>query len=182
MPFKFKSLEIKDVVLVEPTVFDDGRGFFMETFKRPDFKDAGIDFVPVQENHSKSAKGVLRGLHYQTEPFAQAKLVRVVRGRIFDVAVDLRKNLTSFGRWVGMELSEMNRLMLYIPRGFAHGFASLEEGTEMIYLVDNDYSKANEQGVFWNDPTIGVKWPIKDPILSEKDAKLPRLEDARLFP
>jgi dTDP-4-dehydrorhamnose 3,5-epimerase len=130
MSFKFRSLEVKDVVLVEPTVFGDSRGFFMETFKRPEFSQAGIDFTPVQENHSKSSKGVLRGLHYQTDPFAQAKLVRVVRGRIFDVAVDMRKSSRTFGKWVSAELSEKNRHMLFVPRGFAHGFASLEDGLE----------------------------------------------------
>ena len=131
MPFKFRILEPKGVVLVEPAAFGDDRGFFMETFRRPDFASAGIDFVPVQENHSRSKKGVLRGLHFQTDPFAQAKLVRVVRGKIFDVAVDMRKSSTTFGKWVGKELSEKNRLMLYVPRGFAHGFAALMAGTSI---------------------------------------------------
>ena len=163
-------------------MFGDDRGFFMETFKRHDFMGAGVDFAPVQENHTRSARGVLRGIHYQTEPFAQAKLVRVVRGRIFDVAVDMRRSSASFGKWAGEELSEKNRLMLYVPRGFAHGFASLEDGTEVVYLVDNDYSKESERGVLWNDPTIGVKWHVNHPILSEKDMKWPALKEAWVFP
>lgn len=181
MPFKFRRLEIKDVVLVEPTVFGDERGFFFETFKRPDFREAGIDFMPTQENHSKSAKGVLRGLHYQTNPFAQAKLVRVVRGKIFDVAVDIRSNSRTFAKWTGAELSEQNRLMLYVPKGFAHGFISLEDDTEVVYLVDNDYSKSSEHGVIWNDSQIQIQWPISSPILSEKDSKWPSLENAPIY-
>lgn len=182
MPFKFRGAGLEGVVLVEPAVFGDGRGFFMETFKAPDFLRAGIDFAPVQENHSKSDRGVLRGLHYQTDPYAQAKLVRVLRGSVFDVAVDLRRSSTGFARWVGAELSDRNRLMLLVPRGFAHGFVALEEGTEVAYLVDREYSKPNERGVIWNDPQIGVNWPIEKPLLSEKDSKLPRLSDALLFP
>jgi dTDP-4-dehydrorhamnose 3,5-epimerase len=181
MPFKFHRLEIPDVVRAEPTVFGDERGFFMETFKRPDFKAAGVDFAPVQENHSKSAKGVLRGLHYQVDPFAQGKLVRVVRGRIFDVAVDMRKGSKTFSKWVGAELSEQNRQILLVPRGFAHGFVSLEEGTEVVYLVDNDYSRESEAGVIWNDSQIGIEWPVKNPKLSEKDSKWPDLKDAKTF-
>jgi dTDP-4-dehydrorhamnose 3,5-epimerase len=182
MPFKFTNLEIRDVVLIEPTVLGDDRGFFMEAFKRPDFRGVGIKFEPVQENHSKSKKWVLRGLHYQTEPFAQGKLVRVVRGRILDVAVDLRKRSPTFAKWVEEELSEENRLMLYVPKGFAHGFLALENDTEVVYLVDNDYSKSNEKGVRWNDPLIGVRWPIKSPLLSKKDENWPTLDEAQLFP
>ena len=175
-------MSVKDVVLVEPSVFEDERGFFMEAFKRSDFLGAGIDFIPVQENHSLSKKGVLRGLHYQTDPYVQGKLVRVVRGRVFDVAVDLRKSSATFGRWVGEELSERNRLMLYIPRGFAHGFISLEDGTEVVYLADSQYSKANERGVVWNDPEIGVAWLSSEPILNERDAGWQKLSEAELFP
>ncbi len=181
MPFKFVRLKISEVVSVEPKVFADDRGFFMETFKKPDFGQAGIAFSPVQENHSRSNKNVLRGLHYQTEPFAQGKLVRVVRGRIYDVAVDMRKNSPTFSRWVGAELSEHNRLMLLVPRGFAHGFVSLEDGTEVVYLVDNDYSKSHEQGVIWNDSSIGIEWPNTNPLLSEKDMKWPILDKAVTF-
>jgi dTDP-4-dehydrorhamnose 3,5-epimerase len=181
MPFKFRRLEIRDVLLVEPTVFSDDRGFFMETFRLSDFKKAGIEFSPVQENHSKSKRNVLRGLHYQSGPFVQAKLVRVIKGRIFDVAVDMRKSSPTFAKWVGVELSETNRLLLLIPRGFAHGFAALEDDTEVVYLVDNDYSKLCEQGVSWKDGKIGIRWPVNKPVVSEKDAKWPDLDHAVLF-
>jgi dTDP-4-dehydrorhamnose 3,5-epimerase len=181
LPFKFTNLDL-GVVLIEPAFFGDGRGFFMETFKRSEFDRAGIEFIPVQGNHSKSSKGVLRGLHYQADPHAQGKLVRVLHGSVFDVAVDLRKSSPQFGKWVGAGISEENRRMLFIPRGFAHGFLSLEDDTEVEYLVDNEYSKESERGVVWNDQRIGVKWPLKDPILSEKDAKWPTIEDAWVFP
>jgi dTDP-4-dehydrorhamnose 3,5-epimerase len=154
----------------------------METFKQSEFKRAGIEFTPVQGNHSKSARGVLRGLHFQTEPHSQGKLVRALRGSIFDVAVDIRKSSPQFGRWVGVVLSAENRRMLFVPRGFAHGFLSLGDGTEVEYLVDNEYHKESERGVIWNDPKIGVEWPIKSPALSEKDAKWPVIDRADLFP
>ena len=182
MPFKFTKLEIKEVVLVEPSRFDDSRGFFMETFKRSEFDSAGIEFTPVQGNHSKSAKGVLRGLHYQADPHAQSKLVRVLRGSIYDVGVDLRKKSPQFGRWVGADLTAENRRMLFVPRGFAHGFLALEDDTEVEYLVDNEYSRESERGVIWDDPQVGVRWPIERPMLSEKDLKWPTLNDAWLFP
>jgi dTDP-4-dehydrorhamnose 3,5-epimerase len=175
-------LEVKDVVLVEPTQFGDSRGFFMETFKKSEFAKEGINFSPVQENLSRSSKGVLRGLHYQSDPFAQGKLVRAMRGRIFDVAVDIRKTSPSFAKWVGVELSDTNKNALLVPRGFAHGFVALEDGTEVDYLVDNEYSKNHEQGVIWNDTRIAVRWPVDGPILSERDSAWPRLEEASLFP
>ena len=153
----------------------------METFKRSEFEKAGIEFTPVQGNHSKSARGVLRGLHFQTEPHSQGKLVRALRGSIFDVAVDIRKSSPQFGRWVGVVLSAENRHMLFVPRGFAHGFLSLEDGTEVEYLVDDEYHKESERGIIWNDPKIGVEWPYGDPILNERDAGWPRLADAQLF-
>ena len=181
MPFKFKPLEVESVLLTEPTVFCDDRGFFMETFRQSDFTQAGVNFLPVQENHSRSAKGVVRGLHYQADPFAQGKLVRVVRGSIFDVAVDMRRSSLTFSKWVAVKLSEENRHMLLIPRGFAHGFASLEDGTEVVYLVDNGYSRESERGVLWNDGDIGIRWPVRDPILSEKDSQWPTLENAQAF-
>jgi len=181
VPFGFRNQGIEDVVLVEPTISVDERGFFMEAFKQKDFSEAGIAFTPVQENHSKSRKGVLRGLHYQTDPYAQGKLVRVVSGRVFDVAVDMRKKSRTFSKWVSAELSQQNRLMLYVPRGFAHGFLALEDDTEVVYLTDNEYSKENEQGVIWNDNQIGVEWPVKKPVLSAKDGALPTLKNARLF-
>ncbi len=178
MPFEFEKLEIDGLVLVKPRVLKDGRGFFMESYKLSDFKKAGIKEEFVQDNHSRSAKGTLRGLHFQKKPFAQAKLVRCVRGRIFDVAVDLRRRSKTFGSWLGVELSEKNGQLLYIPEGFAHGFLALEDGTEIIYKCSREYSKSHDAGVRWNDPEIGVKWGVMAPPLSEKDKNLPLLKDA----
>ncbi|MFA4646569.1 dTDP-4-dehydrorhamnose 3,5-epimerase [Pyrococcus kukulkanii] len=177
MPFEFVRLEIPDVILIKPKVFEDERGFFMETYKRPDFEKAGIKGEFVQDNHSRSKYGVLRGLHFQREPYAQAKIVRVVRGVIFDVAVDLRRNSPTFGKWVGVILSEFNKWQLYIPRGFAHGFVVLSDIAEVVYKVDNVYAPSYEAGIIWNDPDIGIKWPIDNPILSEKDKKWPTLKE-----
>ncbi|NPA16488.1 MAG: dTDP-4-dehydrorhamnose 3,5-epimerase [Aquificae bacterium] len=182
MPFEFIKTNIPDVVLVKPKVFGDERGFFMETYKKSDFEKAGIDTDFVQDNHSKSVKGVLRGLHYQKEPFAQGKLVRCIRGRIFDVAVDIRKGSPTFGKWVGFELSEENKLMLWIPKGFAHGFLVLSEEAEIIYKVSGgEYSPEHDAGIIWNDRDININWPMAEVgniILSEKDKKLPHLKNA----
>jgi len=178
MPFSFKNLEIPEVILVEPKVFEDERGFFMETYKTPDFVAAGIKGNFVQDNHSRSTKGVLRGLHYQTPPFAQGKLVRVVRGEIFDVAVDIRKGSPMYGKWVGVILSEENKNTLYVPEGFAHGFYVLSEITEVTYKTTNVYSPQCEAGVIWNDEDLNIKWPVKEPILSEKDKMWPTLRKA----
>ena len=169
MSFEFKRLEIPEVILITPKIFMDERGFFMETYQKEDFEKAGITGEFVQQNHSKSTKGVLRGLHYQKGPYAQAKLVRCIKGEIFDVAVDIRKNSPTFGKYVSAILSEDNKNMLYIPRGFAHGFEVLSEEAEVIYNVDNIYSKENEYGLIWNDPNLRLDWPIKNPILSNKD-------------
>ena len=163
MPFEFKRLGIPDVILITPRVFTDERGFFIETYQKDDFAKAGITGEFIQQNHSKSVKGVLRGLHYQKEPYAQAKLVRCIKGEIFDVAVDIRKNSPTFGKYVSAMLSEENKNMLYIPRGFAHGFEVLNDFAEVIYNVDNTYSKKSESGILWNDNEIMVKWPIKRP-------------------
>ena len=173
MPFEFKRLEIQDVTLITPKVFIDERGFFMETYQKEEFAKEGITGDFVQQNHSKSVKGVLRGLHYQKEPYAQAKLVRCIKGEIFDVAVDIRKNSLTFGKYVSAILSEKNKNMLYIPRGFAHGFEVLSRKAEVVYNVDNIYSKESESGILWSDHEIMVKWPIKRPLLSEKDKKWP---------
>jgi dTDP-4-dehydrorhamnose 3,5-epimerase len=178
MPFVFKSLEIPEVVLIEPKVFKDERGFFMETYKMPDFTAAGIKANFVQDNHSRSSKGILRGLHYQNPPFAQGKLVRAVRGEIFDVAVDIRKGSPTWGKWVGVILSEENKNMLYVPNTFAHGFCVISEIAEVIYKTTNVYSAEAEAGIIWNDEDLNIEWPIKEPILSEKDKKLPPLKDA----
>ncbi|MCL2219923.1 MAG: dTDP-4-dehydrorhamnose 3,5-epimerase [Chitinispirillia bacterium] len=175
---EFIKTDIDGLVLVKPRVHTDHRGFFLETYSSPVFSAAGIDCVFVQDNHSKSAaKDVLRGLHFQTPPFAQSKLVRVIKGSVFDVAVDLREGSPTFGRWQGFELSERNFHMLFIPRGFAHGFCTLEENTEIVYKVDNPYSRENDAGIIWNDPDIAVKWPAGEPVLSDKDKCLPRLRD-----
>ncbi|QJA05890.1 dTDP-4-dehydrorhamnose 3,5-epimerase [Thermosulfurimonas marina] len=178
MPFEFKPLEIPDVILVKPKVFGDERGFFMETYKASEFKANRIPYDFVQDNHSRSQRGVLRGLHYQLRPMEQGKLVRCMRGRIWDVAVDIRKGSPWYGKWVAVELSEENKLMLWVPPGFAHGFVALEDGTEVIYKVTKEYAPELDRGIIWNDPDLGIEWPIEDPILSEKDRKQPRLRDA----
>jgi len=178
MPFEFKRLEIPDVILIKPKVFGDERGFFMETYKRTDFEKAGIRGEFVQDNHSRSRYGVLRGLHFQREPYAQAKIVRAVRGVIYDVAVDLRKDSPTFGKWVGVILSEFNKWQLYIPRGFAHGFVVLSDVADVVYKVDNLYAPDYEGGIIWNDPELDIDWPIDEPIVSEKDRKWPTLKEA----
>ncbi|GAB6101028.1 dTDP-4-dehydrorhamnose 3,5-epimerase [Thermococcus atlanticus] len=177
MPFEFKRLEIPDVILIKPKVFEDERGFFMETYKKSDFEKAGIKGEFVQDNHSRSKYGVLRGLHFQREPYAQAKIVRCVRGVIYDVAVDLRKNSPTFGKYVGVILSEYNKHQLYIPRGFAHGFLVLSDVAEVIYKVDNVYAPDYEGGLIWNDPDVGIKWPVDEPVVSGKDMKWPTLRE-----
>ncbi|CAI1492445.1 dTDP-4-dehydrorhamnose 3,5-epimerase [Thermococcus nautili] len=178
MPFEFERLEIPDVVLIKPKIFGDERGFFMETYKRSDFENAGIRGEFIQDNHSRSRYGVLRGLHFQREPYAQAKIVRVVRGVIYDVAVDLRLDSPTFGRWVGVILSEFNKWQLYIPRGFAHGFVVLSDVADVVYKVDNVYAPDYEGGIIWNDPELGINWPIDEPIVSEKDKRWPTLREA----
>jgi len=177
MPFEFKRLEIPDVILIKPKVFEDERGFFMETYKKEDFERAGIRGEFVQDNHSRSKYGVLRGLHFQKEPYAQAKIVRCIRGVIYDVAVDLRGNSPTFGKYVGVILSEFNKYQLYIPRGFAHGFVVLSDVAEVVYKVDNVYAPDYDGGVIWNDPDIGIDWPIEEPVISKKDQKLPTLRE-----
>ena len=181
MPFEFIKTEIPDVILIKPKVFQDERGFFLETYKKSDFEKAGIKAEFVQDNHSKSVKGVLRGLHFQKKPFAQGKLVRCIKGRIFDVAVDIRKGSPTFGEWVGYELSEENKHILWIPEGFAHGFLTLSDEAEVIYKVSGgEYSPEHDAGIIWNDPDIDIKWPldqVDEIILSEKDKKLPFLRE-----
>jgi dTDP-4-dehydrorhamnose 3,5-epimerase len=178
MPFNFKRLGIPGLVLVEPRLFEDERGFFMETYKMPDFVAAGIKGDFVQENHSRSSKGVLRGLHYQNPPFAQGKLVRVIRGEIFDVAVDIEKGSPTWGKWVGVILSEENKNILYVPAGLAHGFCVLSKIAEVIYKTTNVYSAESEAGIIWNDKDLNIEWPVKEPTLSEKDQKWPSLKNA----
>ncbi len=181
MPFTAKKLNIDDVVLIEPKVFGDDRGFFMEAFKKSGFEALGICSDIVQINHSKSSKGVVRGLHYQLNPNSQGKIVRVVKGRVFDVAVDLRKGSPSFGKWVGEILSDENKNILWVPQGFAHGFCTLSDDVELIYYcTGSEYSPEGDKGVIWNDKQINVDWPIKNPIISSKDASLPTLGEAEI--
>jgi dTDP-4-dehydrorhamnose 3,5-epimerase len=179
-PLKISETTLPGVLLIEPKVFGDDRGFFMETYRADTFRDIGIGEF-VQDNHSRSARGVLRGLHYQ-EPNAQGKLVRCTRGAIFDVAVDIRRGSPSFGRWFGIELSDANKLMLWIPPGFAHGFCALEEDSDLVYKCTKLYDKASDRSILWNDPAIGIKWPIAEPVLSAKDAAAPRLAEAATLP
>ena len=185
MPFEFRKTELEDVMLVIPKVFEDDRGFFLEGYKKSDFINAGITDDFNQDNHSKSSFGVLRGLHYQTKPKMQAKLVRCIRGKIFDVAVDIRKNSKTFGKWLGVILSEENKNMLYIPEGFAHGFLTLSDTAELLYKASGEYSAQNDRGILWSDPDIGIDWEkyIKNfkPQLSQKDRVQPYLKDVYGF-
>lgn len=178
MPFEFYRLEIPDIILVKPKVFFDARGFFLESYKFSEFRENGIECRFVQDNHSKSVAGVIRGLHYQNPPMAQAKLVRVIKGEIFDVAVDIRKGSPYFKKWVGVILSEENKYMLYIPEGFAHGFCVLSKEAEVVYKCSHEYDPNLEGGIVWNDPEIGITWPIENPIISSKDQKWPYLNYA----
>ncbi len=178
MPFNFKKLSIPEVILITPEIFSDSRGYFSETYKYSDFVKAGIKEYFIQDNYSFSYKGVLRGLHYQKNPDAQAKLVQCLKGKIFDVVVDIRKNSPDYSKWVGIELSEENRLMLYVPSGFAHGFVVISETAEVLYKCTREYSPLNDRGIIWNDPDIDIEWPISEPILSEKDKKHPYLKEA----
>ena len=178
MPFEFEKLKLEGVVLVKPKVFGDNRGFFLESYKKSDFFANGITVEFNQDNHSKSTKGVLRGLHYQAKPFGQAKLVRCSKGRIYDVAVDIRKNSPTFGEYVKVELSEENKHMLFIPDGFAHGFVVLSEEAELLYKASGEYAPKADRGILWCDKDINVDWQIDfEPILSDKDKVQPLLKN-----
>ena len=178
MPFSFSPTEITDVVLVESKSFADNRGFFREGFKRSEFAAAGLPVEFVQDNVSRSAAGVLRGLHYQRDPFAQGKLVSVVQGEIFDVAVDIRSGSPTYGQWVGETLSDENGRMLWLPAGFAHGFCVLSAFADVTYKVAGaEYSGPHDGGIRWDDPDIAIAWPVTDPVLSDKDAALASLAD-----
>lgn len=178
MPFNFKELLIKDVVLIEPIVYADSRGYFLEFYKRSEFVKFGITEIFIQDNHSRSQKGVLRGLHYQNTPHPQAKLIRCIKGEIFDVAVDIRKNSPTYKQWVGEILSEDNKAMLYIPKGFAHGFVVLSDIAEITYKVTEEFSPKHDASIRWNDPEINVNWGVDEPLISEKDENAPLLKDA----
>ena len=177
MPFTFKRLSIPDVILVEPQSFSDHRGFFFESFKESDFFLNGIDKKFVQDNFSHSVNGVIRGLHFQKAPKAQAKLVTVLKGKIFDVAVDIRKNSPTYGKWVSEILSGDTHNLLYVPEGFAHGFCVISDEADVLYKVSNEYSQEHERSIIWNDPKLDIQWPIKKPIISNKDNKLSLLEN-----
>ena len=170
---------LPEVFIIEPQVFGDHRGYFMETYNEAKFHELGITNVFVQDNQSFTAqKGTLRGLHFQNDPMAQAKLVRCGRGAVLDVAVDIRKGSPNYLKWVAVELSAENKRMLFIPRGFAHGFVTLTDDVEFIYKVDNLYSKENDRGIRFDDPAIGVEWGVENPILSQKDTSSPLLKDS----
>lgn len=177
MPFEFEKLEIEGLILIKPKVFGDSRGFFTETYKKTEFEKNGINVEFVQDNHSKSSKGVLRGLHFQVAPKAQAKLVRCTKGKVFDVAVDLRKNSETYGKWQKVELSEDNKHMFFIPQGFAHGFVVLSDEAELMYKTSAEYCPESDRGLLWNDSTVNVDWGIDfEPILSDKDKIQPTLD------
>lgn len=176
--FNFIKTDIDGVVIIEPSVFGDDRGYFMETYNYNEFKENGIDNVFVQDNQSKSRKGVLRGLHFQ-KTFSQAKLVRVIKGAVFDVAVDLREGSATYGKWVGVELTAENKRQFFIPKNFAHGFLVLSDEAEFVYKCDDFYHPEDEGGLLWNDPTVNIEWPITEDmeiLLSEKDKKNPTLK------
>lgn len=178
MPFRFAPTAIADVILIEPPVFPDERGFFMESYKRSEFGAAGIGENFVQCNHSKSSRGILRGLHYQKHPKAQAKLVRALSGEIYDVAVDLRRGSPTYGNWVGATLSAENKKMLYVPVGFAHGFCVVSAEAEIFYMATEEYAPREEGGLLWNDPALGIAWPVAEPRLSLRDQQWPALRCA----
>jgi len=174
---KIVKKKIKGVYEITLNPLKDERGFFMRTYDINRFRDIGITCTWVQENHSFSMKkGIIRGLHFQFPPYVEAKLVRVLRGAVYDVFVDLRKNSPTFGQWDGVELSEINKKMIFIPRGFAHGFCTLTDTSEVLYKVDNFYNLEAEDGIIWNDKQINIDWPVDNPILSDKDAKLSSLK------
>lgn len=168
---------IPDVLIIKPQVFEDDRGYFFESYNKEKFLQNGLDQNFVQDNESKSVKGVLRGLHFQAPPFAQGKLVRVMKGAVLDVAVDIRKNSPAYGQWTSVVLTEENKWMYWVPPGFAHGFATLADDTVFFYKCTNVYNKASEGSIRWNDPDLGIKWDIENPVLSDKDQSAPLFQD-----
>lgn len=180
MPFEFlPTAELPDVILVEPKAFGDARGWLIESYKRSDFANAGVALPFVQDVHSRTeSKGTLRGLHYQLAPHAQGKLVRVLAGEVLDVAVDLRRASPTYRRWTSATLSAANRRALWIPPGFAHGFCTMTDGVEVLYKMTAEYSAPHDRAVRWNDPALGVRWPVDKPLLAPKDAAAPLLADA----
>ncbi len=181
MPFIVKALSIPDVILIEPKIFQDNRGCFFEIFRESDFNNANLPVRFPQYNFSLSKKNVIRGLHYQKHPKTQGKIITVLKGRIWDVAVDIRKNSPTYLKWLSLELDDENRFMLYIPPGFAHGFLALSEDVHIIYKCTNEYDSKLDAGICWNDPDIGIVWPVKNPILSYRDVRLPYIKEAELL-
>lgn len=179
MPFDFSPTEIPSVILVEPRVFEDRRGYFMESYRLSEFQAVGIVETFVQDNQSLSVRNTLRGLHYQVDPFAQGKLIRCLRGEIWDVAVDLRESSPSFGKWVARILSAENNRMLYVPPGFAHGFQVVSDLAEVSYKCTAEYAPQAERSIVWNDPDLAINWPVKGAIVSEKDRIAPTFEQFR---
>jgi dTDP-4-dehydrorhamnose 3,5-epimerase len=178
---KATALQLKGAKMLEPVVHGDNRGFFMESYNEEVMHKLGVNYNFIQDNQSLSADvGVLRGLHYQLNPKAQTKLIRVLTGAIYDVIVDIRRNSPTFGQWVGVILSEHNKRQLIVPKGFAHGFCTLVPNTQVLYKVDEYYSPENDRGILWNDPALGIDWPTSSPILSDKDQRHPLLKDAEL--
>lgn len=178
--FIFNETEIKDVYIIDVKAFTDERGYFMETYNDVDFKAAGLNYTFVQDNQSSSKKGVLRGLHFQKK-HSQAKLVRVLKGEVYDVAVDLRKGSNTYGKWIGVLLTEENKRQILIPRGFAHGFIVMSDYAELVYKCDDFYHPEDEGGIIWNDSGIGIEWPdVDNIILSEKDKTHPSLAESRI--
>ena len=176
---EFKQLSIADIILIKPSIFEDHRGFFMESYHIEKFILGGIDCTFVQDNHIKSVQNTLRGLHFQVQ-FPQAKLLRCLKGKVFDVAVDIRKDSPFFSKWVGVELSEENKYQLFIPQGFAHGYYVMSETAEIIYKCSDIFHPKDEQGIRWDDPELGIEWPGIEPVLSERDINLPMLHSLNL--
>jgi len=177
---KFKAIHtnIDGLIVIEPTVFGDNRGFFMESYNKNDFAEIGLNIDFVQDNHSRSKKGILRGLHYQIKPYEMGKLVRVAKGKAFDVGVDIRPGSLSYGKWFGAILSEENHKMMYLPPGIAHGFLTLEDNTDFLYKCTGFYNPDAERGVMWNDPSVDIIWPLDEsgpPILAERDRNFPTI-------
>lgn len=182
MAFKFHTTPVKDLLVIESDKFGDKRGFFMETYRESLFDQGGVSVHFKQDNCSFSQKGVLRGLHFQLAPYTQGKLVRVLQGAIWDVGVDIRKSSATFGQWHGVELSQDNNLAFYLPPGFAHGFVVLSEGGALVaYKSSEEYSPENERGLNWNDPAVGIQWPVTNPSIAERDNNFPLLKDAEVF-
>jgi len=171
--------KLPGLLIIDPKVFGDERGYFFESFNKKIFEEAGLELNFVQDNESRSTKGVLRGLHFQEPPYDQGKLVRVVRGAVLDVSVDIRKESSTYGQWAAFELSEQNKRMLWMPSGFAHGFVTLEDDTVFIYKCTNFYNRESESSIIWNDPDLNIEWDIDDPLISEKDLQAPSFKDLK---